>query len=118
MLRAVLATVLMATLASGASVTIMNGTRGWVLKEVYIRPVGSAEAWGDNLLGDQGFIGLGAIWSHETAPGVYDIRVVDTDGDGYIRLAIPVESSFRWKVTLPDMNDPADLVNPAYNWGG
>ena len=116
--RAVFAAVLMATLARGASITLVNGTRGWVLKEVYITPSESAEGWGENLLGDQGFIGLGANWSHEAAPGVYDIRVVDTDGDGYIRLAIPVENSFRWKVTLPDMNDPSDQVNPVYNWGG
>jgi len=118
MKRALTVVLLAAVLANAATVTLVNGTRGWVLSDVFVRPAGSGSDWGEDRLGDGGFIGIGASWSLEVDPGVYDIRVEDTDGDGYVRLSVPLETAFRWKVTLEDMNDPLQTANPVYTWGG
>ncbi len=118
MKRALTALLLAAAFAGAATVTLVNGTRGWVLNGVFVRSADSGSDWGEDRLGDEGFIGIGAGWVLEVDPGVYDIRVEDTDGDGYIRLSVPVETAFRWKVTLEDMNDPLSTVNPVYTWGG
>ncbi|GEM_PF-2807788 len=118
MKRALTALLLAAAFACAATVTLVNGTRGWVLNGVFVRSADSGSDWGEDRLGDEGFIGIGAGWTLEVDPGVYDIRVEDTDGDGYIRLSVPVETAFRWKVTLEDMNDPLSTVNPVYTWGG
>lgn len=118
MKRAATALLLAASFASAATVTIVNGTRGWVLRDVFVRSAGSGSDWGEDRLGDGGFIGIGASWTLEVEPGVYDIRAEDTDGDGYVRLSVPVETAVRWKVTLQDMNDPLETVNPVYTWGG
>lgn len=115
---ALIASLLVFSLAPAATVALVNGTRGWVLSDAFVRPAGSGSDWGEDLLGEGGFIGIGDSWTLEVEPGVYDIRVADTDGDGYIRLSVPVETTFRWKVTLQDMNDPLATVNPVYTWGG
>ena len=115
---AVAALLITVALAHAASLTLVNGTRGWVLRDVFVRPAASGSDWGEDRLGDGGFIGIGASWTLDVEPGLYDIRVEDTDGDGYIRLSVPVETAVRWKVTLQDMNDPLETVNPVYTWGG
>lgn len=118
MRRSLVALLLAAAFAGAATLTLVNGTRGWVLRDVFARPAGSGSDWGEDLLGEEGFIGMGASCSLDVEPGVYDIRVVDTDGDGYIRHAVTLETAFRWKVTLRDMNDPLETANPVYTWGG
>lgn len=118
MKRALTVVLLAVALAHAATVTLVNGTSGWVLGGVFVRSAGSGSDWGEDRLGDGGFISIGASRALELDPGVYDIRVEDTDGDGYLRLSVPVKTAFRWKVTLQDMNDPLETVNPVYTWGG
>ncbi len=119
MLRgAISAVLILSALAHAARLTIVNGTMGWVLKGVFIRPADRGSDWGENLLGDHGFVGISGSWSSEVEPGVYDIRVEDTDGDGYQRLGVSISGPYRWKVALQDMNDPLSRIDPAYTWGG
>lgn len=118
MFRGVTAVVLASAMVQAASISIVNGTMGWVLKGVFIRPSSAGSEWGENLLGQDGFIGISGTWNHELHPGVYDIRVEDMDGDGYQKFSVTVAESFRWKVSLRDMNDPLNRVNPVYTWGG
>ncbi len=119
MAGAVLVTLVLAALLPAGTLTVVNSTSGWVLASVYMRPAGMEGAeWGPDLLGEEGFIGIGETWSCEVEPGAYDIRIEDSDGDGYQKFDVTVGERFRWKVTLPDMNDPLDAVDPAYTWGG
>jgi hypothetical protein len=118
MIRALLPILILSAVSGAATLTVLNGTRGWVLTGVYVRVSGSDGQWGDNLLGEGGIIGLTGRWSTRLDAGVYDIRVEDTDGDGYVRRSVAMENDFLWKVTLSDMNDPATATDANYGWSG
>lgn len=118
MTRALMLILILSAVSGAATLTLLNGTRGWVLTGVYVRVSGTADGWGDNLLAEEGIIGLTGRWSILLDPGVYDIRVEDTDGDGYVKRSVTLEDEFFWKVTLADMNDPATATDPNYGWSG
>lgn len=94
--------------ASAATVEITNGTDGWDIWYVYISPA-SLDSWGDDWLGSEVMYD-GETWEFDVSNGTYDIKLVDEDGDEYIRWNVPVSGKYYWYVTLDDMGE--------YNVGG
>jgi hypothetical protein len=98
------AVLLLGTLAaiSAGVITVSNTTGGWDLTGIYLTSFG-ARSWGENRI-DGSTISEGQEWRIEVPMGIYNIRLVDTDGDTYTRTAVPVMESFDWAVTLDDLD--------------
>ncbi len=118
MIRVLLPALILSSLSGAATLSVANGTRGWVFTGVYVRVSGSDGGWGSNLLGEGEIIGLTGLWSTRLAPGIYDIRLEDSDGDGYVKSSVVLEEGFLWKVALSDMNDPASIPGALYDRSG
>jgi hypothetical protein len=84
-------------------VSIVNDLQGYDVFYVYVSPVDSDD-WGEDWLGaeilyqDDELI----VWIE---PGVYDIQLVDEDGDTYTRWEQTIdENGYEWWVTLDDLD--------------
>jgi len=84
-------------------VSIVNDLQGYDIYYVYVSPM-EADDWGDDRLGsdilmqDDELI----VW---VDPGVYDIQLVDEDGDTYTQWEVEVgDTGYEWWVTLDDLD--------------
>jgi hypothetical protein len=84
-----------------SSVRIDNETGGWDIYEVYISPAGS-DSWGENLLGS-GTIAPDGTGEFTVDPGLYDLMLVDEDGDMYEKYGVHILFRMVWTVTLDDL---------------
>ena len=97
--------------AGASSLRIVNSTGGWDLMTVYVSPFG-ATGWGENRLGDSTLTEGGSM-TIELPVGIYNIRLIDEDGDTYTRRNTPVMGAVEWAVTLDDLDGSA----PCYTGG-
>lgn len=87
--------------AKQVPVTINNSLGAWDIREVYIDP--SDKPWTRDLLTTTLTPGNSATFN--VAPGTYDIRCTDEDGDTYTKWEVVVGSQgYTWNVTLADMD--------------
>ena len=89
--------------AGAGTIEITNGTDGWDVWYVYISP-SSSSSWGDDWLGSE-IMYDGETWEFDVTDGVYDIRLIDEDGDEYIRWNVPVHGTYYWYCTLDDLGE-------------
>ena len=102
MMRAILtALALICTFAAASSVRIENQTGGWDIQDVYVSPFGS-DSWGENLLGDDVIV-PGDTAEFRVEPGMYDLMLVDEDGDMYEKFGVCILFRMVWRVTLDDL---------------
>ncbi len=106
-MRNFLALTLMLALAApmfAGEVVIANDTGGWDIWYVYISAETDSE-WGGDWLGDTEVISSGSTKRFNLPDGTYDMKLVDEDGDEYIRWGVPVNGTYYWNVTLDDMGE-------------
>jgi len=109
-MRNFLAMVLFLALAApmlAGEVVITNDTGGYDIWYVHIS-AGTDTDWGGDWLDDTETIVSGSSKRFTVPDGTYDIRLVDEDGDEYIRWGVPVNGTYRWNVTLADMYTGSD----------
>lgn len=89
----------------GASpVTIRNDLGSWDIHGVWLDPSSEPE-WSEERLGPGYMLAVGSSFTVMVDPGVYDIMVVDQDGDSYTRWEIEVgPGGYSWSVNLADMD--------------
>lgn len=88
--------------AGSCAVTITNDLGAWRITRVLCSPSDSSE-WGDNWITSP--IPPSETVTIHVAPGTYDIRVEDNDGDTYTRWGVAVtEGGFTWNPTLQDID--------------
>lgn len=87
--------------ARNVPVTINNDLGAWDITEVYIDQ--TDQPWKTSLITTPIVPGEGVTLS--VAPGTYDIRCVDEDGDPYTRWEVVIGSEgYTWNVTLAHMD--------------
>ena len=80
---------------------IVNNT-GYTVTRVFIRR-SSSDSWGRNWLEGHGNLRTGNDLQVSLEPGTYDIMLVDTDGDTYIRMRQGVRENMRTTFTIDHM---------------
>ena len=96
--------VLLVSIVPVAHATVLrveNETGGWDIEEVYVTPAGSCD-WGENLLESE-IIADGTASEFHMNPGVYDVMLVDEDGDMYEKFSLNIVLRHVWEVTLDDL---------------
>ncbi|MFO7627012.1 MAG: hypothetical protein R6V62_07130 [Candidatus Fermentibacteraceae bacterium] len=84
-----------------APVTFTNDLGAWDIIEVYIDP--TDQPWTENLITTP--VAPGESVTLNVAPGSYDIRCVDEDGDPYTKWDVVIGSEgYTWNVTLAHMD--------------
>jgi hypothetical protein len=90
------------------TVRIVNNT-GYDIFYVFISPEEN-EFWGNDLLGDDDILENGQTMTF-TLPqplnrvNVYDIRLVDEDGDSYFKMGLTLTNNARIVFTMDDLGD-------------
>lgn len=88
--------------AGDCPVTITNDLGAWSVERVLCSPSDASE-WGDNWITSP--IPPSGTVTIFVAPGTYDLRVEDNDGDTYTRWGVEITGSgFNWNPTLQDMD--------------
>ena len=82
--------------------TIVNNT-GYTVTRVYIK-LSSSENWGSNRLDGHGNLSSGNDLQVSLERGTYDIMLVDTDGDTYIKWRQGVRENMKTTFTFDDMS--------------
>lgn len=82
-------------------VTIANDLGAWDIQEVYIDP--TDQPWTNSLI--TATVVPGESVTLNVAPGTYDIRCIDEDGDTYTQWKVVIGSEgYTWNVTLAHMD--------------
>ncbi len=82
-------------------VTIANDLGAWDIQEVYIDP--TDQPWTNSLITTT--VVPGESVTLNIAPGTYDMRCVDEDGDTYTKWEVVIGSEgYTWNVTLAHMD--------------
>jgi len=84
------------------NLTIKNELALWSIHHVYVSPSGSNQ-WGNDLL-DRGSLSPGRSTTLELSKGTYDIKVVDEDGDEYLKREIKLDRNYTWTVEITDLS--------------
>ncbi|MCK5785653.1 MAG: hypothetical protein KAH54_03735 [Candidatus Sabulitectum sp.] len=83
---------------------VTNGLENYDIQYVYISR-GSDAVWGTNHLPGTDVLEPGRVAEVMVQPGVYDLQVMDEDGDTYTLNDIRIGTSgFNWTVTLEDID--------------
>jgi hypothetical protein len=101
--------------ASAGTVEIVNDTGGWDIYYIYISPT-SSDSWGSDWLGSE-ILYDGEYVIYDVSNGYYDMKIVDEDGDEYIRYGVDVYGDYVWYVTLDDLGE-YDYSYGGYDDGG
>lgn len=83
---------------------ITNSTGGYDIWYVYISPSDS-DTWGNDWLGASEIISSGSTKTFTVSDGLYDVRLVDEDGDDYTVWDMPISGTVTWNVTLADLGE-------------
>ena len=99
------AVALMVSLVAGcgakAPITVTNDLGSWNIHEVYIGPSTESD-WGNNLITE--VLEPGDEFTLMVKADNYDIKLIDEDGDEYIKYLVAVGADgFSWNVELGDM---------------
>lgn len=114
------AILLLAALGLLASVTagtieIINDTGGWDIYYIYISSAYD-DSWGSDWLGDSEILYSGNSVAFSVPNDVYDFKLIDEDGDEYIRYGVDVSGYYEWYVTLDDLGE-YDYSSDYYDGG-
>ncbi len=103
MKKALLALVAIGLFASvsAATIEVYNDTGGWDIWYIYISS-SYDDYWGDDWLGNEILYDGGSV-AYDLPAGVYDLKLVDEDGDEYIRYGVDIDDYYYWPVTLDDL---------------
>ena len=71
------------------TLTIVNELQSFTIYRIYVSPSGASQ-WGVDRLGSQTLL-PGESGSLELSKGEYDIKVLDEDGDEYVRWGVKTE---------------------------
>jgi len=114
MIRTLAAVLLLGALCSAqaATIRIVNGTGGWDFTDIYVSNFCSRD-WGANRLADS-TLTEGGEWRLQVPAGIYNIRLIDEDGDTYTRTGVPVMEAYDWTATLDDL-DQVRSAGPVYS---
>ena len=94
---------LLASVSAG-TIEIFNDTGGWDIYYIYISSTYD-DSWGSDWLGDSEILYSGNSIAFSVSNAVYDIKLIDEDGDEYIRLGVDVSGYYEWYVTLDDLGE-------------
>jgi len=100
---------------SAATVEIINDTGGYDIYYIYMSPSWD-DSWGDDWLGSD-ILYSGNSFSFNVPDDNYDIRLVDEDGDEYIRYGVDVDGYYGWNVTLADLGEYDYSSSSGYSGG-
>ncbi len=85
-------------------ITVVNDLGSWDIHYIYISGT-DEEDWGMNSLTGNTIIVPGDSIAIGVEPGVYDLQIVDEDGDTYTRWNQQVtEDGYRWAVRLGEID--------------
>lgn len=90
------------TSSGPVNLTIKNELALWSIHHVYVSPSGSNQ-WGNDLL-DRGSLPPGRSTTLELPKGTYNIKVVDEDGDEYLKREIKLDRNYTWTVKITDLS--------------
>ena len=82
--------------------TVKNELVDYNIRHIYIAWP-ETDRWGDDLLGERNLT-PGKSVNFTVRKGVYDLKVVDSDNDAYIKRNVNLNKNFTWKVTLLDLS--------------
>lgn len=85
------------------TLTIINDLGSYTILFVYVSPSGS-NSWGNDRLGGLTTLDPGESGTVELPKGTYDIKIVDEDGDEYIRWNLTLNDDYTWRVRLSDLS--------------
>jgi hypothetical protein len=101
LLIALALTVIAGCSARKVPVTIANDLGAWDIREVYIDP--ADKPWTTSLITTP--VVPGESVTLDVAPGTYDMRCVDEDGDTYTKWDVVIGSEgYTWNVTLAHLD--------------
>ncbi len=101
LLIALALTALAGCAARQVPVTIANDLGAWDINEIYIDP--TDQPWKTSLITTP--VVPGDSVTLNVAPGTYDIRCIDEDGDTYTQWKVVIGSEgYTWNVTLANMD--------------
>ena len=83
--------------------TIINGLESYSIHYVYVSP-SESNSWGNDRLGAEKVLNPGKMVTLELEKGTYDIRIVDEDGDEYVKSDLQLNSDYTWTVMLSDLS--------------
>lgn len=110
-LLVVLGLVILVGTAYPATVRLTNNTGGYDIWYVYMSSTSDTD-WGGDWLGDE-ILYSGETYSFTVPDGDYDIKLIDEDGDEYIRWEVPVTGTYSWNVTLDDLGEATVGTGPS-----
>ena len=85
------------------TLTIINGLESYTIHYVYVSPSGS-NSWGSDRLGAANVLDPGESGTLELPQGTYDIKIIDEDGDEYIKWDLKLNNDYTWRVRLSDLS--------------
>ena len=85
------------------TLTIINGLVNYTIYDVYVSP-STLESWGIDRLGEDRRLSPGKSVTLELEKGTYDIRIVDEDGDEYVKSNLQLTAHYTWRITLADLS--------------
>jgi len=101
---------------TGTSINIVNKT-GYIVYYVYLSPV-SSDTWGSDKLGS-GILPNNGSFEVDSLPlndsSLYDIRLVDKDGDSYTKTSVRLQSNQNIEFTINDIDSDTSSSNTAGN---
>lgn len=84
------------------TLTIINELEGYTIFFIYVSPTGM-DTWGMDRLGSGNVLSPGEEGTLELSKGTYDIKIVDEDGDTYIKMNLDLKKDYTWRVKLSEL---------------
>ena len=88
-------------IAQAAKVVFVNQS-SWEIHEIYFSPA-SQSSWGEDYLGNEILEKGDSLTLSNVEPGVWDVRVVDEDGDECVLEKVALDSSDKWVIEDDDL---------------
>ena len=89
--------------SESVTLTITNGLENYAIHYVYVS-LSSSDSWGSDRLGEGRTLSPGKSVKLDLEKATYDIRIVDEDGDEYVRSNLKLIDDYTWRVTLNDIS--------------
>ena len=85
------------------TLTIINDLGNYSIHYVYVS-LSESNSWGSDRLGAEKVLNPGKSVKLELTKGTYDIRIVDEDGDEYVKSDLQLINDYTWRVRLSDLS--------------
>ena len=84
------------------TLTMINELEDYTIFFIYVSPTGM-DTWGEDRLGSGNVLSPGEGGTLELPKGTYDIKIVDEDGDTYIKMDLDLTKDYTWRVRLSEL---------------